>query len=29
MFALKTASDFAKNIKANANFSYSGWGPTV
>jgi hypothetical protein len=29
MFILKTTSDFASNIKANASFSYSGWGPTV
>ena len=29
MFVLKTASDYAKNIKSNANFSYGGWGPTV
>jgi hypothetical protein len=26
---LKTTSDFASNIKANAGFSYTGWGPTV
>jgi hypothetical protein len=29
MFILSTSSDFASNIKANASFSYSGWGPTV
>ena len=28
-FSLKTAGDYSKNIKANANFSYSGWGPVV
>lgn len=28
-YIIKTASDFAENIKGNASFSYSGWGPTI
>lgn len=29
MFTLKSISDFAMNVKANANFSYNGWGPSI
>ncbi len=28
-YMLKTTSDYSYNLKANANFEYSGWGPSV
>jgi hypothetical protein len=28
-YMLKTTSDYSQNIKANASFEYSGWGPSV